>query len=269
MCECESNPAEVYERYLGRAIADPFTRVLLECAGPKQGDRVLDLAAGTGSVARHVAPVVGVEGRVVAVDINSAMLAVGRAVLAPDGAPIEWREGNAVNLDLPDRAFDLVLCQQGLQFFSDRTAALRETRRVLTKDGRAAFSVWQQLDLHPVYKGLFEAMARHLGAMVSDFGVSFSLGDADELEGLFRKTGFQRIEVTPRALEIRLSSPERFVQLTVAGAATSVPTFIRMSPGTRTKVVEAIAEELEPLISSYNTNGEFLFTMSTNLALAA
>ena len=65
MADIES-PAEVYERYLGRAIADPFTRVLLDCAGPRPGERVLDLAAGTGSVARHVAPIVGTEGRVVA-----------------------------------------------------------------------------------------------------------------------------------------------------------------------------------------------------------
>lgn len=78
MAEAES-PAEVYERYLGRAIADPFTHVLLDCPGPKPGESVRDLAAGTGSVARHVAPLVGEEGRAVAVDINPAMLAVGRA----------------------------------------------------------------------------------------------------------------------------------------------------------------------------------------------
>src|SRR3546814_8423720 len=89
------------ERYLGRAIADPFTRVLLDCAGPQPGERVLDLAAGTGSVARYVAPIVGAEGRVVAVDVNAAMLAVGRALPGPDGPPIEWWEGDAVNLELP------------------------------------------------------------------------------------------------------------------------------------------------------------------------
>ena len=126
MADIES-PAEVYERYLGRAIADPFTRVLLDCAGPQPGERVLDLAAGTGSVARHVAPIVGTEGRVVAVDINAAMLAVGRALPAPAGPPVEWREGDAVDLDLPDQSFDLVLCQQGLQFFPDRAAAVRES----------------------------------------------------------------------------------------------------------------------------------------------
>ena len=177
MADIES-PAEVYERYLGRAIADPFTRVLLDCAGPRPGERVLDLAAGTGSVARHVAPIVGTEGRVVAVDINAAMLAVGRALPAPAGPPVEWREGDAVDLDLPDQSFDLVLCQQGLQFFPDRAAAVREIRRVLTPEGRAVISVWQDLDHHPVYKALFEATACKLRTNVSDFDVSFSLGNA-------------------------------------------------------------------------------------------
>jgi ubiquinone/menaquinone biosynthesis C-methylase UbiE len=81
-----SGPAEVHERYLGRAMADPFTRVLLEYAAPRRGERVLDLAAGTGSVARQVAPIAGSEGRVVAVDIDRTMLAVGRAVARPAGA---------------------------------------------------------------------------------------------------------------------------------------------------------------------------------------
>lgn len=159
-----ANPAEVYERYLGRSIADPFTRLLLEYAAPRRGERVLDLASGTGSVARHVAPVVGREGRVVAVDINPAMLAVGRAASAPSGS-IEWLEGDAVSLDLPGDAFDLVLCQQDLQFFSNRAAA--EMRRVLAPGGRAAVSVWQALDRHPVYEALFGAVVRHLGVPIS------------------------------------------------------------------------------------------------------
>lgn len=66
-----TGPAEIYERYMGRAIADPFTRVLLDYAAPKLGERILDLAAGTGSVACRVAPMVGAEGHVMAVDINS------------------------------------------------------------------------------------------------------------------------------------------------------------------------------------------------------
>src|SRR3546814_11583548 len=149
-------PAEIYDRYMGRAIADPFTRVLLGYAAPKLGEKILDLSAGTGSVARQAALIVGAEGHVIAVDINPDMLAVGRAVSPPAGAPIEWREGDAANLDLPDQAFDLVLCQQGLQFFTDRAAALRETRRVLIRNGRTRFRVWPHPNLHPGYPAIAE-----------------------------------------------------------------------------------------------------------------
>lgn len=264
-----SNPAEVYERYLGRSIADPFTRVLLEHAAPKRGERVLDLAAGTGSVARHVAPLIGTEGRVVAVDINPAMLAVGRAMPAPAGATIEWLEGDAVKLELPDATFDLVLCQQGLQFFPDRAAALREMRRVLAPDGRVAISVWQTLDRHPVYQALFEATARHLGVPLSVVDVSFSLGDPEELRLVLRDGGFDAIDIAPRSLEVTLQSPQRFVQLTVRGAATSVPAFARLDGEAQSALVKAVAGEMAPVIGRNRRGDELTFPMHTNIAIAS
>jgi ubiquinone/menaquinone biosynthesis C-methylase UbiE len=156
-----SSAAKIYEEYLGRSIADPFTRVLLELAHPGKAERVLDLASGTGSVARHVAPMVGRQGRVVALDINPEMLAVGRALPQPQGAVIEWLEGDAVRTALPDSGFGLILCQQGLQFFRDRHAALVEMRRLLAPGGRVLISVWQALSRHPIYEALFKAVAGH------------------------------------------------------------------------------------------------------------
>ena len=140
---------------------------------------------------------------------------------------------------------------------------------MLTPEGRAVISVWQDLDHHPVYKALFEATACKLRTNVSDFDVSFSLGSAAELRTLLEEGGFRHVEVTPRSLEIRLPSPERFVQLTVAGAATSVPSFMRMDPEARSALVEAIAGELEPLIRSRTEGRELVFPMSTNLARAS
>jgi protein-L-isoaspartate O-methyltransferase len=133
--------------------------VLLDYAAPERGENVLDVATGMGSVARHVSPIVGEEGCVVAVDINRDMLVVARALPPPTGVRIEWHQGDAMKLELPNQAFDLVLCQQGLQFepcgFAARDAA------GLRLEGRAAFSVWWDLDRHLVYKGLFEATAYH------------------------------------------------------------------------------------------------------------
>lgn len=121
---------------------------------------------------------------------NAAMLAVGRAMPGPAGATIEWLEGNAVSVNLPDAAFDLVLCQQGLQFFADRVAALREMQRVLVPDGRVGISVWQTVARHPVYEALCKATARHLGVPMSVVDVPFLLGGPDELRALLRDGGF-------------------------------------------------------------------------------
>jgi ubiquinone/menaquinone biosynthesis C-methylase UbiE len=113
------NPAETYEQYFVPAMFIPWATILLRYASPQPGERVLDVACGTGIVARLAAPLVGSNGQVVALDINSAMLAVARTLPAPSGATIHWQEGNAMALPSPDDAFDVVLCQHGLQFVPD------------------------------------------------------------------------------------------------------------------------------------------------------
>ena len=96
----------------------------------------------------------------VGVDVNPEMLAIAQAQQEPADAAIAWQEGDAVSLPLSDNAFDLAVCQQGLQFFADRGSALREMHRVLASHGRAVLSVWQSLERHPLYEALIEAEAR-------------------------------------------------------------------------------------------------------------
>jgi ubiquinone/menaquinone biosynthesis C-methylase UbiE len=141
--------AQNYERSLVTYTMRPFTTILLEHANPQPGERVVDVACGTGIAARQTAPRVGVTGMLVGVDLNLAMLAVARSQPALAGAVIDWREGNAQALPLPDGAFDLALCQRGLQFFPDRGAALHELVRVLAPGGRVAVSVWRSLEHSP------------------------------------------------------------------------------------------------------------------------
>ena len=106
---------ENYERYFVPAIGAPFAADLIESAGLSPGDRVLDVACGTGIVARLAAPRVGPTGRVTGLDLNPGMLAVAASVTPPEMA-IDWREANAEAIPLPDEAFDVVFCQFGLQF---------------------------------------------------------------------------------------------------------------------------------------------------------
>jgi len=134
--------AQMYEKY-ATLFMGQFVPNLLEMAALRPGERVLDLACGTGVVARSATTKVGKTGEVTGLDINAGMLAAARAMPSESGAAINWVEGSASAMSLPNAAFDVILCQQGLQFFPDRDAALREMLRVLVPGGWVALSVWK------------------------------------------------------------------------------------------------------------------------------
>jgi len=211
---------------------------------------------------------VGANGQVVAVDISPDMLAVARSHPAPAGAPIEWRAGDATSLDLPADTFDLVLCQQGLQFFPERAAALREVRRVLTGEGRVVLNVWQALERHPVFKALCEAEARHLGVPLADVASPWSLPDDEELRELMSVAGFQRIEITAESLDALFPSPDRFVELTVLAGTAVVPTFDHEDAGARLALTEAVTREIEPVVRRYRSGDGLTIPTSWLIAVA-
>src|SRR4030095_9221631 len=127
---------ESYEQHLVPALFAAFAASLVTQATVQLGERLLDAACGTGIVARIAAPHIGEAGHVTGLDLNPGMLAVARAVPMRHGAPITWQEGSLEALPFEERAFDVVLCQQGLQFCPNRTKAVREMRRVLRTGGR-------------------------------------------------------------------------------------------------------------------------------------
>ena len=132
-----------YERVMVPAVFGPWGKDLLDTVALPAGTRVLDVACGTGIVARLVALQVGPTGRVVGLDANEAMLTVARAQPQSTGAQVEWQQGDATRLPFRDAEFGAVLCQQGLQYVPDRPAALQEMKRVLASGGRP-----RKLDLY-------------------------------------------------------------------------------------------------------------------------
>jgi ubiquinone/menaquinone biosynthesis C-methylase UbiE len=142
----DENPEELYECYLVPAKFGPWAEDLVALGAPQPGERVLDVACGTGVVTRLVVPHVGAKGKVVGLDLNAGRLAVAHAHSSELGVAIEWREGDVSALPFSDASFDLVCCQQGFQFFPDRLAALREMSRVLVSGGRLALNVWRSIE---------------------------------------------------------------------------------------------------------------------------
>ncbi len=146
--------AERYEHCPARYILGPWASLLIDAAQLTEGERALDVACG----ARIAAQRVGTSGRVVGIDLNPGMIAVAQSLAAPPGAAVQWFERSALDLQLPDATFDVVLCQQGLQFFPDKLLALREMRRVLVPRGRLALSVWTGIG--PYHGAVGKALAQ-------------------------------------------------------------------------------------------------------------
>lgn len=131
-----------YHRYLEPVLFAPWAERLVAHAGVHRGDVVVDLASGTGAVARAAARAAGPEGHVIATDVSARMLTYAPRGAHPGSAPVESRVCSATALDIPDASADVVLCQQGLQFTGDHLAVLRECHRVLRPGGVIAVSVW-------------------------------------------------------------------------------------------------------------------------------
>src|SRR6266581_4376739 len=141
---------------------EPWVHCLVDVAALQPAEHVLDVACGTGFVARLAADRVGAKGRVVGIDLNASMIEAARAASGQGAATtIEWRTGDAAALPFEDSIFDVVLCQQGVQFFPDRVRALREMRRVLRPEGRLAFTVWRAIGDTPYLAALTDVLSRH------------------------------------------------------------------------------------------------------------
>lgn len=261
----EKNPAQLYEDFLVPGIHARWTPLFLKYAGPGAGDRVLDVACGTGIVSRNLAPEVGVSGKVVALDINPDMLAVARDLPAPQGAAIEWHQGDATSL--PAGPFDIVTCQQGLQFFPDRLQALTAMQRVLAPGGRLALSVFRGLSHHPVYDALLQAEARYLDQPVENVATPFTLGDADTLHQLLEDAGFRDIQVTPETQTVRFPSADSFVALTLLAAAAIIPGVVEDS-ASQQAMIRTVTEEADRVVRQYVEGGEVAFPMHAHIAVA-
>lgn len=203
------NPPANYERFFVPAIGAPLAADLVRLAALRPGERVLDVACGTGVVARLASQQVGDAGTVAGLDVNPGMLAVARSA-APPGMPIEWHEAGAEAMPLPDASLDVVLCQMGLQFVQDRRAALREMRRVLVNGGRLILNVPGPTPRPLAIMG--EALARHVGAGAAGFVEHvFSLHDEAEIRDLVGGAGFRDVSVQSDTRELRLPPPGEFL----------------------------------------------------------
>jgi ubiquinone/menaquinone biosynthesis C-methylase UbiE len=231
--------AEMYETQFVPALFGEWAPRLTDLAGVAPGQAVLDVACGTGIVARTVADLQRGQGRVVGLDLNEAMLVVARRV-RPE---IEWRQGDAARLPFPDGSFDVALCQMAFMFFPDRARVLKEMARVVTAAGTVALSVPSRLASQPAYAPFVEMAARHAGPEAAALlGTYFASGDLDELRRLVEAAGLQIAASRTHLGTVKCPSVDAFVATEVE----STPLRERISDEVYARIREGARELLRP-----------------------
>lgn len=193
-----------------RAVTGHVSRWLAEKVEAREGDTILDLAAGPGDNGFLVAPVVGAEGKVLSTDFSQQMVEVARAYAERHGLPnVEARTLDAQDMDLADDSVDGIICRWGFMLMVDPAAAFKECRRVL-KDGRKlAVSVWGGPEDNPwvTVPGMtMMQMGHQPGRDPFGPGGMFSLADHDTIRSMVSGAGFASVEIEPMPVEYRFDS---------------------------------------------------------------
>jgi SAM-dependent methyltransferase len=216
----------------------------VDAARVRDGDRVLDVACGTGILARKAASRVGSHGFVAGVDANPGMLVVAER-LEPS---VRWHQGVAESLPYEDGSFDAVVSQFGLMFFTDRSAALREMTRVLACGGRMAVAVWESLERSHAYPIEVELLERVAGSRAADaLRAPFVLGDRMDLEKLFRSAGVESVDVATHVGTARFPSIRTMVEADLRGWLPVMGVVLAEEH------IQRILEEAERALSGYVT----------------
>ena len=212
--QVNTSAAEVYEEFFIPALFADWAPQMAELAKIRSGQDVLDVACGTGVVARTLADRVGNTGSVIGLDINDGMLAVAKRK-APH---IDWQQGTVDALPFDDASFDAVLCQFALMFFENRQHAIREMLRVLKSGGHLAVAVWDSLENTPGYFAMVDLLKKLFGDETADkLRAPYILGDEEQLQQIFDVEGIADIHIKSYAGVARFPSIESWVYTDIKG----------------------------------------------------
>ena len=244
----------------------PWATYLVQVANPQLGERVLDIACGTGIVARNIAPRVGLQGIVIGLDANPDMINMARIAAEQEHLTTEWFTNPAEQLPFPDENFDLILCQFGLMFFTNRHAALKEMHRVLRKGGRLVLSVWQGLDRHPFFQILHDVSQRHFGK--SSVETVFSLGNSDELRQLLTNSGFRQVEIEPMSLTAHFPQPEEFLAWEIDIDPGEAPALQNLDKEAQQEILAAARQDMQSPLEEVMQENQVVLEFHAHIAQA-
>lgn len=249
-----------YEALFVPALFKVWTKHLVEGAGVGEGSHVLDVACGTGVLARSALAKAGANGRVVGADPAPGMLAAAKE-LEP---AIDWVLCSAEALDVDDESFDCVVSQFGMMFFEDRDKSAKEMFRVLKPGGSLAVAVWRSVEHNPAYADIISVLEEHVGRAAADaLRLPYSLGNADEVAAALESGGFGEITVEAKTEMAKFPSSRQMVEAELRGW---LPLFdILLS---EEKINDVLIESDKTLGKYAGSAGEAVFPTSANLFTA-
>ncbi len=255
--QAQVEAARAYEALFIPALFAQWAPGVADAARLAPGQRVLDVACGTGILAREARTRTAPSGYVAGVDPDAGMLAVA-AELARD---IDWRQGTAEALPFPDGTFDAVVSQFGLMFFADRLGALQEMLRILRPGGRLAIAVWDGLEHTPAYAAEVDLLQRWAGTVAADaVRAPFVLGDHERLAGLMNDAGVAEVEIATRPGLARFPSARVMLEAEVHGW---LPVWgVHLSE----PEIEGILREGEDVFRAYTTPEGLVFDAPAHIA---
>jgi SAM-dependent methyltransferase len=255
---------EAYERFLVPRFFRPCAERVLDAAGLIPGARVLDVACGTGVLARAAAERVGPSGAVTGSDLNEGMLRVAESVARDVEPRIRWAVSDVAGMPFGDRAFDVVCCQQGLQFFPDVPAALSEMHRVLAPGGRLVIAMWRPIGHNTIFEPFANALAVHVGASAADIMRGpFAGPPITELRTWLGRAGFAPVTATIESIGVRFPSIDTFIHREVASSPLAGPV-----GDMEVREREAFLEDVRSRLHPWLDDAGLTFTMETWLLVA-
>lgn len=236
--------AEAYENFLVPALNTRPAAEIIKTGALQPGERILDVACGTGIVARLAVPCVAPGGCVTGVDIDPAMLAVAKSVVREqDGVTTSWHCASAHDMPFESGAFDAALCLQGLQYFPDCLAGLTEIRRALKSSGRFIGAVWSSIDDCKGQNALARALERR-NIDTTTIHKAYSFGGSERLQELAVKAGFREAKVRSASLTSYFASAADFVEAFASGSLSSRVAISKVPADERREFLEEVQREL-------------------------
>lgn len=260
--QLKGNAAAIYEEQKVKAIFGPLAAATLDAVSISSADTILDVACGTGIMARCVRERLGPSVRVSGADLNEGMIDTARALTSGDPGGFDWKVADATNMPFADASFSVVFCQQGIQFFPDEGAAVTEMRRVLMKDGRLYLSVWT--GANDFFLAMAQALSNHVSPEIGQQSLApFAYGGSERLPEILEKAHFGNVSVRTLSVDRRIQVPKTDIPKEIM--ANPVGSAVKEAGGA---VMATVVAEIIAKCERYRVDSSLVIPQQANLFCA-